>query len=67
LQFLYLGEPDPRPADLDHEDPHPVVRGGPPQPLKQVLQTRLAHGEQRGHWVGRRYLRDAVRQVKLKD
>ena len=64
-QFLDLGEPDARPADLDHERPHLVVGGGPPQSVEHVLQPRPAYGEQGGQRVGWLALGDAVGQVKF--
>ena len=56
-QFLDLGEPDPRPADLDHQRAHPVIGRRPLQPVEQVGQPRAAYREKRGHRVLR-----AVRQ-----
>jgi hypothetical protein len=64
-QFLDLGQPDARPADLDHERPHPVVGGRTPQAGEHVLEPGPAYGEQGGKRVSRLAFGDPVGQVKF--
>jgi len=54
-------------ADLGHDGLHPVVLPRPPQPVEHIGEPGLAPGQQRRHRIGRRPLRDALREVQLQD
>ena len=65
--LLHRGQPDGPPADLRDQRLDPLVAASPAQAVQQVGQPGPAHRQHRGHRVGRRFLGDALGEVKLQD
>ena len=54
-------------TDLGDERLDPAVIPGPPQAVEYVGEPRLVPGQQGRHRVGRRPLRDALREIQFED